>query len=383
MSQIQQFYLTEFLKAQKYFTPVMILFLQFHHLTYFEIFVLYAVESILVFLLEIPSGIFADLYGKKRSLIIARISLLPAFGFFVLANSFWWFLAAMIFMGINKAFKSGTHKAYIYDYLEQTKSKTTYSEVIGKNKFWSKGGEALAASIGGWIAFKWGYNSVFAVALIPAILNTINVWLYKPIYEKRPQDFSINGHINHLKKAFRTIRNQPLVYRLIINSAIIVGIVQAAEKFFQPYMEDVAIPLAWFGPIYTTILLVTAFGARYAYLWEKYLSRVSIANISGWLIVLPLAVLTFSYHHPLLLSCFFMLIFLRTTRRPAMLSLLNAQIDSTQRATILSMDALLRALIGGALLPFLGLIADYSSIYVCFGVLGGMALMGVVVFRVR
>ena len=68
MRQVHRFYLTEFLKTQRYFIPVMILFLQFHHLSYTEIFVLYAVHSFVIFLLEIPSGVFADQFGKKASL---------------------------------------------------------------------------------------------------------------------------------------------------------------------------------------------------------------------------------------------------------------------------------------------------------------------------
>jgi len=118
MSQIHKFYLTEFLKTQRYFIPIMILFLQFHRLSYTEIFLLYAVQSFVVFLLEIPSGVFADLFGKKAALIISRASLIPAYALFAAADNFWIFLLAMIFMALNKAFKSGTHKAYIFGYME-------------------------------------------------------------------------------------------------------------------------------------------------------------------------------------------------------------------------------------------------------------------------
>ena len=64
MNQTGKFYLTEFLKTQRYFIPVMILFLQLRSLNYTEIFILYAVESAVVFLMEIPSGILADRLGK-------------------------------------------------------------------------------------------------------------------------------------------------------------------------------------------------------------------------------------------------------------------------------------------------------------------------------
>ena len=174
MNQIYKFYLTEFLKTQRYFIPIMILFLQFSRLNYTEIFILYAIESAVVFLMEIPSGVMADRFGKKFILILSRSFLIPAYLLFYFADNFILFTAAMIFLGLNKAFKSGTHKAFIYDYLKQTRSDISPSEVFGKGKFWGRLGEASSSLIGGFIAVQFGYNEVFLFTLIPTVLNILN-----------------------------------------------------------------------------------------------------------------------------------------------------------------------------------------------------------------
>ena len=75
MNQVNKFYLSSFLKNQTYFTPIMIIFLQFYKLSYSQIFWVYTIAAIANILLEIPTGIFADLVGRKKTMILSRMKL--------------------------------------------------------------------------------------------------------------------------------------------------------------------------------------------------------------------------------------------------------------------------------------------------------------------
>jgi MFS family permease len=381
MSQIHKFYLTEFLKTQRYFIPIMILFLQFHKLSYTEIFLLYAIQSFVVFLSEIPSGVFADQFGKKAALIISRASLIPAYSLFAVADNFWVFLLAMIFIALNKAFKSGTHKAYIFDYVEQNPSKISPSEVFGKNKFWARMGEALASAAGGFIAARLGFHVVFVFALIPAFVNLINALTYEKIQEKhRVKKFSLSMHFKHIGDSLVEIKGKKIVQRLIINSAIFVSCMEASEKFFQPYMMEAQIPIEWFGIVYMVILIITAFGSRYAYLFETKFRRTDIANVSGWIGVVPFVILGLEFVSISGIFLFFIILFLKSARRPAMITELNTHISSAKRATILSSDSLFRALFLLAFLPIIGHLSDSFSIYTAMLIIGVLLFLNQIFF---
>lgn len=383
VSQIHKFYVTEFLKTQRYFIPVMILFLQFHKLSYTEIFLLYAIQSFVVFLLEIPSGVFADLFGKKAALIISRASLIPAYSLFAVADNFWVFLLAMTFIALNKAFKSGTHKAYIFDYMEQNPSGITPSEVFGKNKFWARMGEALAAAAGGFIAAGLGFSVVFVFALFPAFVNLINALTYEKIQEEhRVKTFSLSMHFRHIGESLVDIKSKKIVHRLIINSAIFVSCMEASEKFFQPYMVEAQIPIAWFGIVYMVILVITAFGSRYAYLFETKFRRTDIANFSGWIGVVPFVILGLKFISIAGIFLFFLILFLKSARRPAMITELNTHISSAKRATILSTDSLFRALFLLAFLPIIGSLSDSFSIYTAMLIIGILLFLNQIFFRI-
>lgn len=383
MIQIHKFYLTEFLKTQRYFIPIMIIFLQLHRLSYTEIFLLYAIQSFVVFLLEIPSGVFADLFGKKAALIISRASLIPAYAMFAVADNFWIFLLAMIFMALNKAFKSGTHKAYIYDYLGQRQSIIIPSEVFGKNKFWARLGEAMASAAGGFIAANFGFHVVFLFALIPAFFNLINALTYEKIQEKpRARKFSFSAHFKHIGESLVEIKSTKIVQRLIINSAIFVSCMEASEKFFQPYMVEAQIPIEWFGIIYMIILVITAFGSRYAYLIEAKCRRTDIANISGWIGVVPFAILGLEFVSTSGIFLFFIILFLKSARRPGMITELNTHISSAKRATILSTDSLFRSLFLLAFLPIIGHLSDLFSIYKAMLIIGILLFLNQIFFQI-
>ncbi len=383
MNQIYKFYLTEFLKTQRYFIPVMILFLQFSKLNYTEIFILYAVESTIVFLMEIPSGILADRLGKKSTLILARSFLIPAYLLFWLTGSFLSFLIAMVFLGLNKAFKSGTHKAFIYDFLKQTRSEVSPSEVFGKGKFWGRIGEAVSSLIGGFIAVKFGYHYVFLLALFPALLNTLNAFTYIGIKEDHiKQNSSKPGIKEHLRRALNEFREKPVVLKLILNSSLFMICAETIEIYFQPYMANVDIPVTWFGVIYTAIFIMTAFGSRYAHLLEKKVSRAALTNLTGWAGFLPLLLLGLNINSRFITILFFFIFFLRHIRRPAITTEINDNISSENRATILSTDSFIRSVIKMILLPLLGYITEISSMYTSIMILAILILLNQVFFRI-
>ncbi len=58
-----------FLKNLRFFDAFFILFLVEKGLPYTQIGILYAVREIFINIFEIPSGIIADTYGRKNSLI--------------------------------------------------------------------------------------------------------------------------------------------------------------------------------------------------------------------------------------------------------------------------------------------------------------------------
>ena len=84
------------------------------------------------FLLEIPSGYISDIFGHKKTLVIAKISMLISTLLFVFGNSFPFFVLGSIFLGFGFSFTSGTSGAFLHNTLVGLKREKEYGEVFGK-----------------------------------------------------------------------------------------------------------------------------------------------------------------------------------------------------------------------------------------------------------
>ena len=112
-----RFCLYGFLKNQKYYEPFLVLAFLEKGLSFFDIGLLIAFREIAINLFELPSGAAADLYGRRRSMILSFACYLVAFAVFAASSAMWTLFAAMFFFALGEAFRSGTHKAMIFDWL--------------------------------------------------------------------------------------------------------------------------------------------------------------------------------------------------------------------------------------------------------------------------
>jgi len=111
---IKRFSLYGFLKNQRYFGPFIILFFLQNGLSFTQIGFLVAFRELFINLMEMPSGAVADLFGRRRSMILSFTAYIISFAIFGLSGVYWHFFIAMFFFAVGEAFRTGTHKAMIF-----------------------------------------------------------------------------------------------------------------------------------------------------------------------------------------------------------------------------------------------------------------------------
>jgi MFS family permease len=129
-SNIWKMYLVNFLKNLQFFGAVAIpFFLEWARVDYTRIFILQASFMFWVFVLEIPTGVVADKFGRKASIILGGLFVAISFSIYGLINNYWIFFVAEFMGAIGFTLLSGADKALIYDSLIYTK-KTDEAKVI-------------------------------------------------------------------------------------------------------------------------------------------------------------------------------------------------------------------------------------------------------------
>src|SRR3989338_2015857 len=114
------FWITLF-QNSSFLAPVLTLFYVRRGLDYQQIFILYSVIVVSMFLFEVPTGLFGDKYSRKMSIVVGLVGWIIFTVGLLFADTFWEFFFLFILWGINVTFASGCDEAMIYDSLKQVK----------------------------------------------------------------------------------------------------------------------------------------------------------------------------------------------------------------------------------------------------------------------
>jgi MFS family permease len=138
-----RFSLYGFLKNQQYYEPFLILAFREKGLSFFEIGLLVGFREVCINLFEIPSGAIADLYGRRHAMILSMIAYIFSFIVFGFSDLLWLLFMAMFFFAIGEAFRTGTHKAMIFEWLRTQNRANEKMKVYGYTRSWAKIGSAV------------------------------------------------------------------------------------------------------------------------------------------------------------------------------------------------------------------------------------------------
>lgn len=341
--------------------PIIALYFQESGLLIRDIFILQVIFSIAIVVLEIPSGYFADVFGRKGSLILGVIVGTAGFLMYYLALGFWGFAVAEILLAISTAFLSGADSAFLYDTLQQYGAVDQHTLHQGQIISATRISEAVASIVGGFLAVIIALRSIFLVeffvmALAIPIVFSIKEPIIPPSTEKRKNILQI--------LSFALRENKKLLY-LNIFSGVISTVTLVMVWFAQPYWEKLDVPLFYFGIMWAGLNILVAVGAFFAHRLEKFFS---FRALFGFIAILPiilygLLALGIKYLALVIIPLFWVL---RGVFQPISLDYINRETDSSTRATIVSISQLFGRAIFSVLSPFLGWMADVWSLEVAF-----------------
>ncbi|MEM6995678.1 MAG: MFS transporter, partial [Myxococcota bacterium] len=176
---LRRFSLYGFLKNQRYFEPFVLLAMLEVGLSFTQIGLLVGLRELVTAVLEIPSGAIADGLGRRRSMVVAFVAYVAAYATLAMATGVTGFGVGLALIGAGDAFRTGTHKAMIFDWLTSQGRQEERVTVYGYTRSWSQIGSAASIPIAAAAVYATGsYALVFWLAAIPAALNVVNLATY-------------------------------------------------------------------------------------------------------------------------------------------------------------------------------------------------------------
>lgn len=363
---IPRLYLVKISKWFNMVMPIMMLFYQSNNMGMHELFVLKAIYSLAIVAMEIPSGWMADVWGRKKTLILG--SILGSAGFLIYSFSFgfWAFIIAEIVLGIGNSFTSGADSAMLYDSLKADNKTDKYTREEGRITSAGNFAEAIAGIVCVFlvaISIRTPFYFQFAVAsiAIPASLTMI-----EPQIHSTKHVHSIKKLVNNIRETF--VSNQNLRISILL-SAVTGTATLTFAWLVQPFFKAIGLPDEMFGLFWTALNLSVGISSVFAYKVEAFLGkRWSILTV---ILILSagyfLAGISISYWG---LAFLFLFYLARGIATPIFKNYINEYTESEVRATMLSVRNFIIRITFAAIGPLLGWITDNVSLNKAFMLAG-------------
>ena len=370
-----------FLKNLKLFEPFLILFLLEKNLTFTLIGTLYAYREIMTNLLEVPTGIIADAFGRRRTMVQSFLAYIVSFLIFYYASTFWLLMLGMTFFAFGEAFRGGTHKAMIFEYLKMNGWQDQRVDYYGHTRSWSQNGSALSALIAAGIVFVSGrYDVIFLVSTLPYVLNLFLMLSYpRELDGTIHENGSIAESLAIIRQSLKTTFMNTGALRATTNVCIYDGFYNAVKDFLQPIVKSLALalPLLAFlqekqrsailiGMVYFCIYLLTSYASRrsgaFAGRFTALTTPLNLTMLTGFGLGL-LCGLTYLLGYNLAAIVLFTGIFvLQNLRSPLSVTYVCDTVPYEILATSLSVRSLVTALYTAIMAFAVGVLADHLGL---------------------
>ena len=395
-----RFCLYGFLKNQRYFEAFWILAFLEQGLSYALIGALIGFREFSIVLMEVPTGAIADVVGRRWSMICSHLAYIAAFITFALTTSIPALFLGMFAFAVGEAFRTGTHKAMIFNWLIQAGREHEKTHVYGVTRSWSKIGSAVSVVIAAACVFLFqSYTLIFWLSVIPAALNIINFCGYPRDMVDEAGHTPLRQILITLRDAARRCFTLPSLRTPITESLGFEGMFHASKDYLQPIIHQMVLSLpillmladaqrtsVMIAVIYAVLHLLSSVAARYAgpvadrFGSPERAARWLWAAFTGSFLLLLAGTVT--DQTGLSITSFILLAVLQNLWRPILVGRIADQTSASTLATVLSIESQAKSLGVAMLAPLLGVLVDHSSaayrflpIAITGVVIGIMALM--------
>jgi MFS family permease len=356
-------YWFNFFKSLQFFGAIAVPFYLYRAgLDYTRMFLLETIFSVGMFAFEIPTGVVADRWGRKISLFFGSCFFGAGFLLFGIYTSYSILIIAEVICALGMTLLSGADRAILYEILKEGHEENRAATVMARYDAYGTAGMFLAFPAGSLftgshlVAYKAALGLVFvATAFAVGISSLIVLFVKEGKYERSGENAIKQG-----LAGFLYIFRHPRLRIFSFNFAFISSVTFFMFWFYQTLLLANKFPVTWQGFIasgfnLTAILLLlltpvakSCIGIRNTLFFSSLIPGILYIGVS----VIPGLIMA--------MIAIFGVTNLKMFRAPILNALMNDQIESSSRATVLSGVSMIERIATALLYPVVGLLTDIS-----------------------
>lgn len=357
-------------------------FLIWGNISFVEVMLLQSFFTIMILLFEMPCGAIADYISRKFSLTLGAISTAFAGVIYGSYPNIFIFAIGEILFAFGNALISGTDQAFIYDTLRKLGKEDEISKVVARSRSFMLFGIAISAPIGSVIGAYLSLNLVMLFMFFPFIIATlISMTLKEPNHELEKKESE--NYFTVIKSGINELIKNNILKILALEMIIAESMVFFLIWTYQLYLEALNFQLVFFGFVSALMTIIQiGFNNVVPKLENKisnkrrFLQLYTIIPGIGFILISVISFIPVSI--PLIL----IVIGFGFSRSLIFTKGINKQIETENRATVISTINMIASLIRAVLYPFIGYLVMFS-LNITFIFLGTLIIIFTLFSRIK
>jgi len=319
--------------------------------------------------LEIPSGAFADRYGRRLCNVVGVSAEGLGMLAFALAGDFWPLLGSYVLWAGGMAFRSGNDEAYLYDSLAVEGAQAEYGDRIGVYRALG----ILAFSVSGVVGGVVAAATTLQIGVLSGVTGYALAGVVLAFMQEPPRASAGEGQTSYLytlRTAWGALRADAPLRWMIAMEVSLTAVFPAHFMLAQPFLGSHEVHLGLYGVFEVPVRLVGAAALLLAGRWIRFAGLTRGLGVSISLAVAGLLLLA-GVDHLWAFAGFGVTQLGTGLAFPAISAYINDRTDSAVRATVLSVAPLFSSLVYVGMAPLAGVVGDVS-LRLAFGLTAGL-----------
>jgi MFS family permease len=349
--------------------PVLIIFQHSQGLSFVEISIIQSIGFITLLASEVPSSYIADIWSKKKVMILGLLSLGISFFILSFADTFLEFLASEVFFALGLSSLSGTEESFLLSLFHKKKPELLLREFQIADEIGTIGG-----MIGSYISLSLFHLEISKTFLIGIflILFSLLITSFLPNEPSREM-YQDRGEKKSFTKGGILL---PLIGIFIIAGGLMQ---ERGESVFQIGLEHSSIAVGLFGVVYAVAKIGSLLGSYLSTFFISFFGKektivwsAAIQSITFFLLI---------FIHPLFSAlALFLFFFIENIYRVAYKSIIAATVPKKWLTSSFSLVSL-----GGAFVLLftkipIGVFLDKNLQYAIYFAIGVKVIAGILFF---
>ena len=350
-------------------------------ISFVEVMFLQSYFTFIIFILEIPSGAIADFFGRKWGLSLAAFVLalavlayssIPNISMFIIGETLWAFGSALI---------SGTDEALIFSTLKELGEEEKLPKILGRTHSFFLIALTISGPLGSIMAELISLQFTMTFLFFPYLIaGFVAITFKNPSKAKKDKT---QNYLAIIKEGFKELRKNKILRILSIDRILVGTLVFFLFWTYQPYLLELNLPLFYLGFISSIITISDlVFSNFIPNLFKRTKYKRTYLIISTLVVGISFVIMGFTTFVPFSILLVVLIAAFGYTRWILFINGINNQIESENRATVLSTINMFGSIFSAIFYPIIG----YLVMWNIFGatiIIGALIILLTLFSRVK